>query len=1027
MWHFVWSSEVVSVHTQTQAPADLFVAPERVRYDADCFTIDGQDLFLFSGAVHYFRMPQPLWEDCLLKVKRASFLALETYVAWNWHEQREGRVNLKDLDDYLTLAERMGFYLIVRPGPYICSEWDIGGFPRWLPQKRFPFRTDHPESIKWSEHWYAAVMPLIARHQITKEGRVILVQLENEYDYSGLPDEVMHRYLTALYHAARRNGIEVPLFTCWTRVARKNEDPVMARIFDTCNFYTGWNFEWTADALARLRAEESFSPLMVTELQGGWFSQFGDALLPHQRDDLTAAQCNALTKFLLAHGLSALNYYMLFGGTNFGYWGARHITTTYDYAAPIREPRGLWDKYYAVKLIGDFLRCFGADLARAKPNHDLAVSDNPAVRVFARVHDDHGYLFVWNPTNEWQRAKVSVRLPSGQTLSTAEPVVLPPRDLKMLPVNFAVGDHKVAVTTLEVQSVVKVGERWVLTLYGDLCPDGTPYQVRFANGMELRGYLKQCDDVQLVADDLLVIVTNRQRAGRTWRLERADLPALDMLRPDTHEGLVVSDAYLLREVTAMEGRVESVWELPPGTVHFLATSPSIPQAVLVNGHEIPAEVDEEKGTVRWTVKVEPLPVESVLLRRLKWRSETVEASDGKKLKQAKNGSLLAHLAPLDDMGWHDNGFYRYETSFVWDGKAERLLLTTYAPDPKLVLVNGRVVAEASNSFRTVSIPLRIYARKGKNTVSVLYEQPGRPNGGWGMNELKGIAAAVLIGPDARELTEWRMAKAEKITDAAPEIQPQFDDRAWQKVQVGQGHQPELGARECAWFRTTFTLDKVERDLALLFEGVDDNAWVWLNGQKVGEHYGWDEPFLVPITKAARVGKNVLVVGVENREGPGGIYAPVWLLPTSSLQPLQNWKVAKGLQGEKSKWHTPKADDQNWRRLALGQKPPAREGSIVWYRTRFTLPKADGWHIPWRLVLHATGDGNIWLNGIHIGRYQERGPQREFYLPECWLNPDAENFLAIALWSSEGVPTITALRIEPYDDFAVKRFRIVFER
>ncbi|MCX7642275.1 MAG: beta-galactosidase [Armatimonadetes bacterium] len=1008
-----------------EPPKDLFTKPEFIRYDSDCFTIEGTDLFLFSGAVHYFRMPKPLWQDRLLKVKRASFISLETYVAWNWHERKEGKVDLKDLDDYLELAEKMGFYTIVRPGPYICSEWDGGGFPNWLPQKRFPLRTDHPESVSWSDYWYSKVMPLIARHQMTKGGRVILVQLENEYDYYGLPDDAMHKYLTALYHSAVKHGIEVPLFTCWTRVARRNEDKVMARIFDTCNFYPGWDFEWTANALAKLREEEPYSPLMVTELQGGWFSQFGDKLLPHQRDDLSAEQCNALTKYLIAHGLSALNYYMLFGGTNFGYWGARHITTTYDYAAPIREPGGLWDKYYAVKLIGDFLRCFGSDLVRAKPNHELAGTENVSVKVYARVHEDHGYLFVWNPTTEWQRAKVWLKLPNGEVVKSKEPVVLPPRDLKILPVNFTVGSRKVVLTTLEVQSIVKVGDRWVMVVYSDVAPNGNPYQILFSDGSELRGYIKNCSEVWNIGDDLQIVVTTREFAGRTWRIEREDLSALEMLKPDTHQGLVVSNAYLLREVHTTRERVECNFEVLPGETSFLVLLPSLPKSVLIDGEDAKAIVDPDKKCISFTVKTEALPADPVPISALKWRNEHISVKDGKPVKQANKPSLLTSIAPLDDMKWHDNGFYRYETEFAWDGEAESLLLLTYAPDPKLVLINGKVVSEASNNFRSTQIPLRVYARKGRNVLTVLYEQPGRPNFGRGINELKGIAGALLVGKGAKELVEWRMTKTRRIDEHAPEIQPDFEDKSWVSVQVGRGHQTEIGVRECAWFRTEFVLDKVEPNLMLLFEGVDDNAWVWLNGRKIGEHFGWDEPFILPAAEAARQGRNVLVVGVENRDGPGGIYAPVRLVCASDLTVLKRWRVAKSLLGEIQNWHTNKISDRSWRRIPTGQKPPAREGSVIWYRARFTLPKVEGWNIPWRLVLYASGDGNIWLNGLHVGRYQEQGPQREFYLPECWLNFEGENLLVIALWSTEDVPTITALRIEPYDEFAVKRIKVSF--
>jgi hypothetical protein len=270
-----------------------------------------------------------------------------------------------------------------------------------------------------------------------------------------------------------------------------------------------------------------------------------------------------------------------------------------------------------------------------------------------------------------------------------------------------------------------------------------------------------------------------------------------------------------------------------------------------------------------------------------------------------------------------------------------------------------------------------------------------------------------------------MNKTQRIDANALEIHPSFDDKSWASLRAGYGHQPEIGVRECAWFRTEFNLDKVEPDLMLLFEGVDDNAWVWLNGRKIGEHFGWDEPFILPAAKAAKEGRNVLVVGVENRDGPGGIYAPVRLVRTFDLTVLKQWRVAKGLIGEIQNWHTNKVSDRSWRRIFVGQKPPAREGNIVWYRARFSLPKVKGWHIPWRLVLYASGDGNIWLNRSHIGRYQEQGPQHEFYLPECWLNFEGENLLAIALWSTEGVPTITAFRVEPYDEFAVRQVKVSF--
>ena len=130
----------------------------------------------------------------------------------------------------------------------------------------------------------------------------------------------MKEHVRALYRSALSHGIEVPIFTCWTRVARANDDPDMAQIMDTCNFYPGWDLDWTQEALRQLAREEKDSPVMVTELQGGWFSTYGG--IAPDKQPYSPQQINALTKSLLAAGLSASSYYMLFGGTNFGYCGA---------------------------------------------------------------------------------------------------------------------------------------------------------------------------------------------------------------------------------------------------------------------------------------------------------------------------------------------------------------------------------------------------------------------------------------------------------------------------------------------------------------------------------------------------------------------------------------------------------------------------------------------------------------------------------------------------------------------------------
>ena len=120
----------------------VFLHPDRIRYDSRCIQIDGKDVFVFSGTFHYFRTPQPLWENRLRKLKEAGFNCVETYIPWNWHERTMPKspedyscLDMKPLVDFLNLTEQLGLYVILRPGPYICAEWSGGGFPQWIMQK----------------------------------------------------------------------------------------------------------------------------------------------------------------------------------------------------------------------------------------------------------------------------------------------------------------------------------------------------------------------------------------------------------------------------------------------------------------------------------------------------------------------------------------------------------------------------------------------------------------------------------------------------------------------------------------------------------------------------------------------------------------------------------------------------------------------------------------------------------------------------------------------------------------------------
>ena len=359
-------------------PQKTFAHPERIRYDGSCMTIDGHDTFIYSAAFHYFRCPEALWRDRFAKIKEAGFNTVETYVPWNWHERTmpadrndQSHFDFADLRRWLRMAqEEFGFYTIVRPGPFICAEFSGGAYPRWLARFRpeqtdgFWLRSADNTHVAWCVHWFDAVCKELAPEQITRkkagEKGIIMIQIENEYDAHGTSNK--ERFLKELYRSVRRS-MDIPVFTCLTSQCRGSKDGELSQVFDCDNYYVGLNDAPScAHRMMNLRRAQPDAPGFVTELQGGWFSlQTGTLSDQHYSD---ARHFRAIGLMTMLGGGTGINYYMLFGGTHLEGWGARGMTTSYDYNAAIRENGSVGNKYLEAKAIGEFIRTYESSLVR---------------------------------------------------------------------------------------------------------------------------------------------------------------------------------------------------------------------------------------------------------------------------------------------------------------------------------------------------------------------------------------------------------------------------------------------------------------------------------------------------------------------------------------------------------------------------------------------------------------------------------------------------------------------------------------
>ncbi|KAJ4827478.1 Beta-galactosidase 3 [Turnera subulata] len=294
-----------------------------VTYDKKALVINGQRRILFSGSIHYPRSTPEMWEELIQKAKDGGLDAIDTYVFWNLHEPSPGNYNFEgryDLVQFIKLVQRAGLYVHLRIGPYICAEWNFGGFPVWL--KYVPgisFRTDNQPFKTAMQKFTQKIVQMMKDEKLyeSQGGPIILSQIENEYEPEDkLFGDAGHAYMNWAANMAMSTDTGVPWVMCKESDA---PDPVI----NTCNgFYCDY-----------FSPNKPYKPTMWTEAWTGWFTDFGGPV--HQRpvEDLAFAVARFIQK-----GGSFVNYYMYHGGTNFGRTaGGPFITTSYDYDAPIDE------------------------------------------------------------------------------------------------------------------------------------------------------------------------------------------------------------------------------------------------------------------------------------------------------------------------------------------------------------------------------------------------------------------------------------------------------------------------------------------------------------------------------------------------------------------------------------------------------------------------------------------------------------------------------------------------------------------
>ncbi|XP_067106534.1 beta-galactosidase [Osmerus mordax] len=318
-----------------------------VDYKSDCFRKDGEEFRYISGSIHYNRIPRVYWKDRLLKMYMAGLNTIQTYVPWNYHEPSPNRYDFggdRDLDHFLQLAHDLGLLVILRPGPYICGEWDMGGLPAWLLNKKdIVLRSSDPDYIAAVDKWMGKLLPMIKPFLYQNGGPIITVQVENEYGSYFACDYNYLRHLIALFRS--HLGDEVVLFTTDGAGLGYLKCGSIQGLYATVDFGPGGN---VTAAFEAQRHAEPHGPLVNSEFYTGWLDHWGE----HHAVVSTSIVAKSLNE-ILALGAN-VNMYMFIGGTNFEYWNGANTPyapqpTSYDYNAPLTEAGDLTDKYFAIR------------------------------------------------------------------------------------------------------------------------------------------------------------------------------------------------------------------------------------------------------------------------------------------------------------------------------------------------------------------------------------------------------------------------------------------------------------------------------------------------------------------------------------------------------------------------------------------------------------------------------------------------------------------------------------------------------
>ncbi|KAJ7237206.1 glycoside hydrolase family 35 protein [Mycena haematopus] len=922
----------------------------QVTWDEYSLIINGSRVNVFSGEVHPYRMPsQSLHLDVFQKVKSLGFNAISAYFFWGIHEPKRGEISFegfRDLQPFFDAAMKAGLYVIARPGPYINAETTGGGFPGWGTYTPGLWRTSNSSYVEAYTGYMKAIGAQIAKNQITNGGPVILVQTENEYSGFQAPFTEDFTYESELKAVLRSVGVTVPLTVndAWPGGHYLNTD-----IYGYDSYPNGFNCaqpdDWVSTAVDSIEyfwgAHLQYSPQSpnaVYEFQGGAFDPWGGAGYEG------CAQLLVFYKAEFAMSTTMINFYMVFGGTNWGGIGSA-----------IAEDRTLREKYYELKLQANFRSVSPAFLTSNPMNlfaNQGSFTGNQALKT-TQVLD-----VVGNKTGFYVVRQTDVSTTAVQTynltLSTSIGALTIPtiggslalngKDTKIHVVDYAAGSTTILYSTGEILTWATIDKRDIILVYGNtgelhetafkftsVIPAATVVsgtgtiksQTLTGNSLAIQ-YQTTGQTVVQVGNILLYVlgmspisavacakhrsVPDRATAYEFWVLHPPSTGTFAQF--STQNPILVKGGYLIRSVSTTNSNLAFTGDLNSTTpVLFEIIAPAAFESATFNGVQL--KLTKTRYGTLTAQKTATLPTVTLPnLEALKW----------------KTADSLPEIQP------------QYSDA-LWTVADHTTTVNPAPPNTTLVLYAG------DYGFHTGNILWRAHFNATGREESFAVAVQG------------GSAFGFSVWLDATYLGAWEGDAVTSVFNGTFPFATSLLKGSTHVLTILQDH---MGNEE-NWWAAGDDFKTPRGILSYSFQGsVATTVSEWkVAGNLGGENY------------------------VDNSRGPlneGGLFA------------------------ERQGWHLPGFDDAAWD-VGAPTQGIARAG-VAFYRTSFALNIPAGVDYPLALVLtNSTTNphfrAQLYVNGWQFGKYVNHiGPQTSFPVPQGILDYNGVNTLGVSLWAAD---------------------------